>query len=164
MATKKVEEKVNLGKETVEETKKARKRTRAEMIRELKREASKIDIEVMNLTNGSFIYENGYDSIRMNEPGETAIVGLDLLLKMEVTKKEDISIENLFYDTYYTAVKYLKTRLHSIKEVKDYLSGLTLKGNNQKGYGVIFVDGYPLSFYKESNNQVKNLYPKGLRR
>ena len=74
MATKKVEEKVNLGKETVEETKKARKRTRAEMIRELKREASKIDIEVMNLTNGSFIYENGYDSIRMNEPGETAIV------------------------------------------------------------------------------------------
>ncbi|MFR6665365.1 MAG: methyltransferase RsmF C-terminal domain-like protein, partial [Thomasclavelia spiroformis] len=24
--------------------------------------------------------------------------------------------------------------------------------------------GYPLSFYKESNNQVKNLYPKGLRR
>lgn len=60
MATKKVEEKVNLGKETVEETKKARKRTRAEMIRELKREASKIDIEVMNLTNGSFIYENGY--------------------------------------------------------------------------------------------------------
>ena len=50
------------------------------------------------------------------------------------------------------------------QEVKDYLSGLTLKGNNQKGYGVIFVDGYPLSFYKESNNQVKNLYPKGLRR
>ena len=50
------------------------------------------------------------------------------------------------------------------QEVKDYLSGLTLKENNQKGYGVIFVDGYPLSFYKESNNQVKNLYPKGLRR
>ena len=50
------------------------------------------------------------------------------------------------------------------QEVKDYLFGLTLKGNNQKGYGVIFVDGYPLSFYKESNNQVKNLYPKGLRR
>lgn len=38
----------------------------------------------MNLTNGSFIYENGYDSIRMNEPGETAIVGLDLLLKMKI--------------------------------------------------------------------------------
>ena len=52
---------------------------------------------------------------------EDVILKLDLLLKMEVTKKEDISIENLFYDTYYTAVKYLKTRLHSIKEVKDYL-------------------------------------------
>ena len=50
------------------------------------------------------------------------------------------------------------------QEVKDYLAGLTLKGNNNKGYGIIFVDGYPLSFYKESNNQVKNLYPKGLRR
>ena len=50
------------------------------------------------------------------------------------------------------------------QEIKDYLSGLTLKGEGKKGYGVIFVDGYPLSFYKESNNQVKNLYPKGLRR
>lgn len=48
--------------------------------------------------------------------------------------------------------------------VEKYLKGETLDGNNQKGYGVIFVDNYPLSFYKESNNQVKNLYPKGLRR
>lgn len=50
------------------------------------------------------------------------------------------------------------------QEVKDYLKGLTLKGNQSKGYGVIFVDDYPLSFYKESNGQIKNLYPKGLRR
>lgn len=50
------------------------------------------------------------------------------------------------------------------QEVKDYLKGLTLKGYQEKGYGVIFVDSYPLSFYKESNQQVKNLYPKGLRR
>jgi NOL1/NOP2/sun family putative RNA methylase len=49
-------------------------------------------------------------------------------------------------------------------EVTAYLKGETLKGNKDKGYGVIFVDGYPLSFYKESNQQVKNLYPKGLRR
>ena len=41
---------------------------------------------------------------------------------------------------------------------------MIIKGDGEKGYGVIFVDGYPLSFYKESNNQVKNLYPKGLRR
>lgn len=50
------------------------------------------------------------------------------------------------------------------QEIKDYIKGLTLKGNQDKGYGVIFVDGYPLSFYKESNQQIKNLYPKGLRR
>lgn len=48
--------------------------------------------------------------------------------------------------------------------VTKYLHGETLVGNNQKGYGLILVDNYPLSFYKESNNQVKNLYPKGLRR
>lgn len=50
------------------------------------------------------------------------------------------------------------------EEIKKYLHGETLLGNQDKGYGVIFVDGYPLSFYKESNKQVKNLYPKGLRR
>ena len=49
-------------------------------------------------------------------------------------------------------------------EVNKYLHGETLEGSNQKGYGLILVDGYPLSFYKESNNQIKNLYPKGLRR
>lgn len=50
------------------------------------------------------------------------------------------------------------------QEIKDYIKGLTLQGHQDKGYGVIFVDGYPLSFYKESNHQIKNLYPKGLRR
>lgn len=49
-------------------------------------------------------------------------------------------------------------------EVTKYLHGETLEGTNQKGYGLILVDDYPLAFYKESNNQVKNLYPKGLRR
>lgn len=50
------------------------------------------------------------------------------------------------------------------EEIKQYLSGQTLVGNQDKGYGLILVEGYPLSFYKESNHQVKNLYPKGLRR
>lgn len=50
------------------------------------------------------------------------------------------------------------------KEIEQYLQGQTLVGYQEKGYGVLFVDGYPLSFYKESNQQVKNLYPKGLRR
>lgn len=52
---------------------------------------------------------------------------------------------------------------HDSKEVQDYMAGLTLPAVGNKGYGVIFVDGYPLSFYKESN-MVKNLYPKGLRK
>ena len=48
--------------------------------------------------------------------------------------------------------------------ITQYLHGETIDGSNQKGYGVIFVEDYPLSFYKESNHQAKNLYPKGLRR
>ena len=85
MASKKVEEKNSVMEEKIgtKEVKKEVKKSKAEIIRNLKREASKIDVEVMNLTNGSFIYENGYDSIRMNEPGETVIIGLDTLLKMK---------------------------------------------------------------------------------
>ena len=49
------------------------------------------------------------------------------------------------------------------EEIKKYIHGETLEGTGNKGFGVIFVDGYPLSFYKESD-QVKNLFPKGLRR
>ena len=49
------------------------------------------------------------------------------------------------------------------EEIKKYIHGETLEGTGEKGFGVIFVDGYPLSFYKESN-QVKNFFPKGLRR
>lgn len=48
--------------------------------------------------------------------------------------------------------------------IKQYINGQSLIANNEKGYGIIFVEGYPLSFYKENNGQVKNLYPKGLRR
>lgn len=49
-------------------------------------------------------------------------------------------------------------------EIQKYIHGESLPGTHQKGYGVIFVDDYPLSFYKESQGQAKNLYPKGLRR
>lgn len=50
------------------------------------------------------------------------------------------------------------------QEIKDYIHGETIKGSHHKGYGVIFVEEYPLSFYKESQGQAKNLFPKGLRR
>ena len=49
-------------------------------------------------------------------------------------------------------------------EIQKYLHGESILGTNQKGYGVLFVDDFPLSFYKESQGQAKNLYPKGLRR
>ena len=49
-------------------------------------------------------------------------------------------------------------------KVRQYLHGEAIEGSNQTGYGVIFVEDYPLSFYKESQHQAKNLYPKGLRR
>lgn len=50
------------------------------------------------------------------------------------------------------------------KEVLDFLSGQTIEGSQKKGYGILFIDSLPLSFYKESNNTVKNLLPKGLRK
>lgn len=50
------------------------------------------------------------------------------------------------------------------QEITRYLKGETLEGTNQKGYGVIYVDDYPLSFYKESNGMIKNQIPKGLRK
>lgn len=50
------------------------------------------------------------------------------------------------------------------KEIQQYLKGETLTGTGQKGYGVLFVDDYPLAFYKENNGILKNQFPKGLRK
>lgn len=61
-------------------------------------------------------------------------------------------------------VKQHYTYHEDSQEIKQYLHGETIVGTNQKGYGVLFVEDYPLSFYKESHSQAKNLYPKGLRR
>ena len=49
------------------------------------------------------------------------------------------------------------------EEIRRYIHGETLPGKGQSGYGVIYVDQFPLAFYKESS-QIKNLFPKGLRR
>lgn len=61
-------------------------------------------------------------------------------------------------------VKQSYTYHESDQQILDYLHGETITGSHQKGYGILFVEDYPLSFYKESNHQAKNLYPKGLRR
>lgn len=49
------------------------------------------------------------------------------------------------------------------QEVKDYLHGLTIPAP-QKGWLRFCVDGYPLGWVKGDGNQLKNHYPKGLRR
>lgn len=123
MASKKTEGKAKVMEETVEtvEVKKEVKKSKAEIVRALKKDASKIDVEIMNLTNGSFIYENGYDSIRMNEPGETAIVGLDLLLKMKNSpciKKLFISIVDVYSEEY------------ELENILDILDLTKIYGNN----------------------------------
>lgn len=61
-------------------------------------------------------------------------------------------------------VKQSYTFNENSDEIKKYLHGESIEGTNQKGYGVLFVEEYPLSFYKESQHQAKNLYPKGIRR
>ena len=50
------------------------------------------------------------------------------------------------------------------EKISRYIHGEAIEGSNQKGYGVLFVEDLPLSFYKESSSQAKNLFPKGLRR
>lgn len=61
-------------------------------------------------------------------------------------------------------VKQSYTYHENDEQIKKYLHGESIEGTNQKGYGVLFVEDFPLSFYKESQSQAKNLYPKGLRR
>ena len=52
----------------------------------------------------------------------------------------------------------------SDEKIARYIHGEAIEGSSQKGYGVLFVEDLPLSFYKESSSLAKNLFPKGLRR
>ena len=61
-------------------------------------------------------------------------------------------------------VKQSYTYHETDQAIQKYIHGEAIEGTQQKGYGVIFVEDFPLSFYKESQHQAKNLYPKGLRR
>lgn len=61
-------------------------------------------------------------------------------------------------------VKQSYTYHQNDEAIYKYLHGESIIGSNQNGYGVLFVEEFPLSFYKESQKQAKNLYPKGLRR
>lgn len=52
----------------------------------------------------------------------------------------------------------------SEEEYEKYISGNELKVNLENNYYLITYKGYSLGFGKCSNNQLKNKYPKGLRR
>ena len=85
MATKttKTQEKMErkeVKQETVKEVKKPSQSTR---LKEIKKNVKDIDIEIMKISGGSFYYEKGNDIIEMQEPGETKIVSLDVLLGMK---------------------------------------------------------------------------------
>lgn len=49
-------------------------------------------------------------------------------------------------------------------EIQKYLSGETLFRDTDNGWGVITVDEYPLGGFKAVDGQLKNHYPKGLRK
>lgn len=61
---------------------------------------------------------------------EDIIIKYDILLKKDVTnfEKEKYLKENIYYDNYYKAIKYINIRLRSEKEINEYL----LKNNNNK--------------------------------
>ena len=65
------------------------------------------------------------------------------------------------------AVHTIELSLHtreSRREVYQYLNGLTLNREGEKGWHLICVDGYSLGWGKLAGGIVKNHYPKGLRK
>lgn len=52
----------------------------------------------------------------------------------------------------------------SLQEAEAYLRGESLGQEEQKGWIVLNYRGYPLGFGKASGGQIKNHYPKGIRR
>jgi len=52
---------------------------------------------------------------------------------------------------------------HESMEINNYLKGMTLSGNNKKGYVLICVNNISVGWGKDDGKIVKNLYPKGLR-
>ncbi|MCX8001943.1 MAG: RsmF rRNA methyltransferase first C-terminal domain-containing protein [Anoxybacillus mongoliensis] len=51
----------------------------------------------------------------------------------------------------------------TFEESLRYMKGETLQTNNDRGWILVTIDGYPLGWGKEVKGVVKNFYPKGLR-
>lgn len=50
------------------------------------------------------------------------------------------------------------------EEAKQYIHGESLTCGTQKGWTILTYEGYPLGFGKAANGQMKNHYPRGLRK
>lgn len=61
-------------------------------------------------------------------------------------------------------VKFSYNFDYKSEEIARYLHGETLVGQGNKGYGLICVNHFSLGFVKESQNILKNHFPKGLRK
>lgn len=73
------------------------------------------------LKNGK--YQVTLDNSEVFDIYEEVILNLGLLLKKDISNelKDKILLENEKYDAYYLSLKYLKTRVRSKKEIRDYL-------------------------------------------
>ncbi|MCR5581452.1 MAG: RsmF rRNA methyltransferase first C-terminal domain-containing protein [Pseudobutyrivibrio sp.] len=61
-------------------------------------------------------------------------------------------------------VKYTYNLARDSAEIKDYLNGQSLRDDVPDGWTLITVDGYSIGWGKAVKGQIKNHYPKGLRR
>ncbi|MCC0764811.1 hypothetical protein IR151_17595 [Clostridioides sp. ES-S-0006-03] len=79
----KEEEKSTVNKENV------KTKNKSVIRKELKSNAKNIEVEVMNITNGSVFYKckRTNEIIELDEPGDTTTVSLDLLLNMKTQSK-----------------------------------------------------------------------------
>ena len=61
-------------------------------------------------------------------------------------------------------VKYSLQLSGDGKEIRDYLNGVTLQAEGEKGWYLITADGYSIGWGKLAGGMMKNHYPKGLRK
>lgn len=122
--------------------------------------------QYLNIKTPTYLYDN-YQHIYALLPQFPELKGIRILrngLYLGECKKNRFEPSHALALTLKKAdVKQSYTYHENDQEIIKYLHGEAIQGTSQKGYGVIFVEDFPLSFYKESQGQAKNLYPKGLR-
>ena len=60
--------------------------------------------------------------------------------------------------------KVSRTKILTEQEAKAYLRGESIACQEERGWMLLVYEGYPLGFGKASSGQIKNHYPKGLRK